>query len=135
VTQRKPPGEKYRVRRITVPPELDDDIDSWPRGQLSRTCQDAIAEEIALDSLPDGAKDNALDRAAEQFFPRYRLSGCYAIENVSLVRGQATEEQIAEDAAMLGIPVEYLLPALQDLFDLDYDAALKRAIVLRKWRN
>jgi hypothetical protein len=42
---------------------------------------------------------------------------------------------MALDAKALGIPAGKLIPALQDLWDLEKEYALRKAAVLRKYRR
>ena len=104
-------------------------------GKLSQMTQKAIDQEIALDSLPDGLRDDAIESAAATFFDAFALRGDYAIQGQELARHDATEEDMAIDAEWLGIMPERLLTTLQDLFDLELECALRRKAILRKARG
>ena len=100
-------------------------------GRLSRLAQERVALEIALDSLPDGARDDALEAATAEFFAAWTLQGDYAVIGQELARHDATEEDMATDAEWIGVPAERLLVMLRDLFDLELETQLrKRAILL-----
>ena len=46
-----------------------------------------------------------------------------------------SKDEMALDAEALGIPTGKLIPALQELFDLEKEYALRKAAVLRKYRR
>lgn len=100
-------------------------------GRLSRLCQNAVDQEIALQALPDGLKDVAFDEAATEFFNRYDLQGDYAIESNSLIKHEATEEQIATDARYFDVKPQELMGLLEDLFDLEVEAAMRRRLLIQ----
>ena len=103
--------------------------------RLSRLCQQAVDLDAVLEALPDGVRDDALEAAAATFFDEWGLSGPYAISQDELVRHEATVDEIALDAEALGILTGNLIPALQDLWDLEKEYALRKAVVLRKYRS
>jgi hypothetical protein len=103
--------------------------------RLSGICQKAVDVEKALESLPDSVRDDALEAAAQSFFDECPLSGSYAISQDELIRHEATADEMRMDAEWLGIPPGRLIPCLQDLFDLEREYALRKAAVLRKYRN
>ena len=88
-----------------------------------------------LESLPDGVRDDALEAAAVRFFDELILVGSYAISQNELIRHEATADEMALDAEALGIPAGKLIPALQDLWDLEKEYALRKAAVLGKYRR
>jgi len=100
-------------------------------GRLSRLAQKAVHFEIALDALPDSAKDDCLEAVAAAFFDDMALNGAYGIMNLDIVPHEATDEEMCLDAKALGVPVEKLLDVLQDLFDIELEATLRRKVVLR----
>lgn len=100
-------------------------------GRLSRIAQKAVHFEIALDALPDGVKDDCFEAVAAPFFDDMALNGNYSIMNLDLVRHEATNEEMSLDAKALGVPIEKLLDVLQELFDIELEAALRRKVVLR----
>jgi hypothetical protein len=51
------------------------------------------------------------------------------------VRHEATADEMALDAKALGILSGNLILALQELFDLEKEYALRKAAVLRKYRR
>jgi hypothetical protein len=130
MTQKKPEGEKYLARTVSIRPDQAKAIEDWPKGQLSRICQAAIDQEIALDSLPDGLRDDALEAATVDFFHE-GLSGEYAVIGQDLARHNATEADMATDAEWLGIPPERLLATLQDLFELELEMQLRKRAIFR----
>ena len=131
MTQKKPLGEKYLSRAISIRPDQAAMIEDWAKGQRSRICQAAIDQQIALDSLPDGMRDDALVAATADFFGFWQLHGDYAVIGQELAGHEATEGQMQQDAAWLKIPPERLLATLQDLFDMELEMQLrKRAILL-----
>jgi len=103
--------------------------------RLSGICQKAVDVEAALESLPDGVRDDALEDATQSFFDAWGLAGSYAISQDELAQHEATEKEMVLDADTLGIPPGRLIPCLQELFDLEREYALRKAAVLRKHRN
>ena len=103
--------------------------------RLSRLCQQAVDLDAELEALPDGIRDDALEAAAVRFFDELILVGSYAIRQDVLVRHDATADEMNLDAEALGIPAGNLIPALQDLWDLEKEYALRKAAVLRKYRR
>jgi hypothetical protein len=103
--------------------------------RLSRLCQQAVDLDAELEALPDGVRDDALEAAAAAFFDEWCLSGSYAISQDELIRHEATADEMALDAEALGILTGNLIPALQDLWDLEKEYALRKAVVLRKYRS
>ena len=88
-----------------------------------------------LEALPDGIRDDALEAAAVRFFDELILVGSYAISQNELIRHEATADEMALDAEALGILTGNLIPALQDLWDLEKEYALRKAAVLGKYRK
>ena len=88
-----------------------------------------------LEALPDSVRDDALEAAAASFFDEWGLAGSYAISQDELVQHDATSEEMSLDAEALDIPTGKLIPALQELFDLEKEYALRNAAVLRKYVN
>ena len=103
--------------------------------RLSLLCQKAVDLDAELESLPDGVRDDALEAAAAAFFDKCGLAGSYAISQDELVRHEATADEIRLDSDALGILVGNLMLALQDLWDLEKEYALRKAAVLRKYRR
>ena len=130
MTQAKPPGEKYVSRSFTLPPDRARAIAAWHTGRLTRVIREAIARELAIDALPKSAVDRAEEEAVQAFWDRQRLEGQYAICNDRVIRHLATDEQMAADAVAFGVPVERLLLLLDELYDIERNAALRRAIAL-----
>lgn len=102
--------------------------------RLSRLCQQAVDLEADMLDLPDGLRDDALEAAAARFFDGWAVAGSYAISQDELVQHEATADEMALDAEALGILTGNLIPALQDLWDLEKEYALRKAAVLRKYR-
>jgi hypothetical protein len=107
--------------------------------RLSLLCQKAVDQDAELESLPDGLRDDALEAAAARFFDEWglewNLAGSYMIcQNELVPRGVASEE-MGLDAEALGIPAGKLIPALQELFGLEKEHALRKAAVLGKYRS
>jgi hypothetical protein len=102
--------------------------------RLSLLCQKAVDLDAELESLPDGVRDDALEAAAASFFDEWAVAGSYAISQDELVRHEATADEMSLDADALGILAGNLIPALQDLWDLEKEYALRKAAVLRKYR-
>jgi hypothetical protein len=102
--------------------------------RLSGICQKAVDVEEMLERLPDGVRDDALEAAAASFFDEWAVAGSYAISQDELIQHKATSEELGLDAEALGIPAGKLIPALQDLWDLEKEYALRKAAVLRKYR-
>ena len=102
--------------------------------RLSLLCQKAVDLDAELEALPDGIRDDALEAAAVRFFDELILVGSYAISQNELIRHEATADEMALDAEALGILTGNLIPALQDLWDLEKEYALRKAAVLRKYR-
>ena len=92
-----------------------------------------------LEALPDGVRDDALEAAAATFFDEWglewNLAGSYMICQNELVQRGATSEEMRLDAEALGIPVGKLIPALQELFGLEKEYALRKAAVLKKYKR
>ena len=103
--------------------------------RLSLLCQQAVDLDAELEALPDGVRDDALEAAAVRFFDELILVGSYAISQNELIRHEATADEMALDAEALGILTGNLIPALQDLWDLEKEYALRKAAVLRKYRR
>ena len=103
--------------------------------RLSLLCQKAVDLDAELESLPDGVRDDALEAAAASFFDEWGLTGSYAISQDELVRHEATADEIRLDSDALGILVGNLMLALQDLWDLEKEYALRKAAVLGKYRR
>ncbi|NLA41792.1 MAG: hypothetical protein GX874_10365 [Smithella sp.] len=95
----------------------------------------AVDLDAELEALPDSVRDDVLEAAAVRFFDELILVGSYAISQNELIRHEATADEMRLDAEALGIPVGKLIPALQDLWDLEKEYALRKAAVLRKYRN
>ena len=108
---------------------------AWHRsnpGQLSRMAQEAVDRRMFIEALPESAADRAEEEAVQAFWDRQALQGQYAICNDRVIRHLATDEQMAADAAAFGVPVERLLSLLDELYDIERDAALRQMIALRK---
>lgn len=103
--------------------------------RLSLLCQQAVDLDAELEALPDGLRDDALEAAAVRFFDELILVGSYAISQDELVQHEATSEEMSLDAEALDIPTGKLIPALQDLWDLEKEYALRKAAVLGKYRR
>ena len=103
--------------------------------RLSRLCQQAVDLEADMLDLPDGRRDDALEAAAASFFDEWGLTGSYAISQDELVRHEATADEMRLDAEALEILAGNLIPALQDLWDLEKEYALRKAAVLGKYRR
>jgi hypothetical protein len=103
--------------------------------RLSLLCQRAVDLDAELEALPDGVRDDALEAAAAGFFDEWAVAGSYAISQDELVRHEATANEMALDAEALGILAGNLIPALQDLWDLEKENARRKAAVLRKYRR
>ena len=107
--------------------------------RLSLLCQKAVDLDAELEALPDGLRDDALEAAAASFFDEWglewNLAGAYVICQNELVPRGATSEEMSLDAEALGIPAGKLIPALQELFDLEKEYSLQKAAVLRKYRS
>ena len=107
--------------------------------RLSLLCQKAVDLDAELESLPDGVRDDALEAAAVRVFDEWglewNLAGSYVICQNELVQRGATSEEMSLNAEALGIPVGKLIPALQDLWDLEKEYARRKAAVLRKYRS
>ena len=103
--------------------------------RLSLLCQRAVGMDAELEALPDGVRDDALEAAAAGFFDEWGMTGSYAICQDELVQHEATSEEMRLNAEALGIPVGKLIPALQDLWHLEKEHALRKAAVLRKYRR
>lgn len=117
---------------------LDQESWGWHHrnpGQLSRLAKERVALEIALDSLPDIFRDHAAKDAAQAFFDRYSLQGEYAICNDHIVRHAATDEQMAADAKALFIPVERLMPLLDELYALELEFQLRTRCIFAEMGN
>lgn len=99
--------------------------------RLSLLCQQAVDLDAELEDLSDGVRDDALEAAAYHFAAS-GLTGSYAIGQDGGVRHEATADEIRLDSDALGILVGNLMLALQDLWDLEKEYALRKAAVLRK---
>lgn len=102
--------------------------------RLSLLCQQAVDLDAELEALPDGVQDDALEAAAYHFAAS-GLTGSYAISQNELIRHEATADEIRLDSDALGILVGNLMLALQDRWDLEKEYALRKAVVLRKYRR
>ena len=98
--------------------------------RISELCQRAIDQEIALEALPDAKREAAEDAAIDFFFNVLHpgLEGDYAICNSRLVRGEATEQQIAADARSMGVPPESVIDSLDRNLAREIYIALLRLI-------
>ena len=107
--------------------------------RLSLLCQKAVDLDAELEALPDGVRNDALEAAAASFFDvwgiEWNLAGSYMICQNELIQRGATSEEMSLNAEALGIPTGKLIPALQELFDLEKEYALRKAAVLRKYRS
>ena len=103
--------------------------------RLSLLCQQAGDLDADMLDLPDGLRDDALEAAAASFFGGWGMTGSYAICQGELVQHEATSEEMSLNVEALGIPVGKLIPALQELFGLEKEHALRKAAVLRKYRS
>lgn len=103
--------------------------------RLSLLCQRVVDLDAELEALPDGIRDDALEAAAASFFDEWAVAGSYAISQDELIQHKATSGEMRPDAEALGIPTGKLIPALQELFDLEKEYALRKAAVLRKYRS
>ena len=103
--------------------------------RLSLLCQQAVDLDAELEALPDSVRDDALEAAAASFFDELILVGSYAISQNELIRHEATADEMVLDAEALGILTGNLIPALQALWDLEKEYALRKAAVLRKYRS
>ncbi len=107
--------------------------------RLSLLCQKAVDLDAELEALPDGVRDDALEAAAASFFDEWgiewNLAGSYMICQNELIQRGATSEEMRLDAEALGIPVGKLIPALQELFGLEKEYALRKAAVLKKYKR
>lgn len=103
-------------------------------GQLSHLVKAAIDRRIAIEALPEAAVDQAEEAAAEAFWGSYALAGDYAICNDRVVRHEATDEQMAQDARTMGVAVERLLPLLDELYGLEREFQLLRRCAIL-WRG
>ena len=103
--------------------------------RLSLLCQKAVDLEAELEALPDSVRDDALEAAAASFFDEWAVAGSYAISRDELIQHKATSGEMALDAEALGIAPGKLIAALRDLWDLEKEYALRKAVVLRKYRS
>ena len=103
--------------------------------RLSLLCQKAVDLDAALESLPDGIRDDALEAAAVRFFDELILVGSYAISQDERIQHKATSGEMHLDAEALGIPVGKLIPALEELLGVEKEHALRKAAVLGKYRS
>lgn len=101
--------------------------------RLSRLCQQAVDLDTELEALPDDVVDGILTAVAYRF--AQGLTGTYAIRQGELIQHKATADEMRIDAEALGILTGNLIPALQDLWDLEKEYALRKAAVLRKYRR
>lgn len=103
----------------------------WHRanpGQLSRMAQEAVDRRMTIEALPESVVDQAIEDADQTFWDRYPLTGEYAICDEHIILNGATDVQMAADARTLEVPVEQLLPLLDELYDVEREAALRRKI-------
>ena len=63
------------------------------------------------------------------------VDALYAACQDELIQHEATSEEMGLDAEALGIPAGKLIPALQALWDLEKEYALRKAAVLRKYKR
>ena len=103
--------------------------------RLSLLCQQAVDLDAELETLPDSVRDDALEAAAASFFDEWAVAGSYAISQGELIQHKATSGEMALDAEALGIAPGKLIAALRDLWDLEKEYALRKAVVLRKYRS
>lgn len=97
-------------------------------GKLSQMAQEAVDRRMAVEALPESAVDQASIEVVQAFWDRYDLEGQYAICNDRLIRHKATDEQIAQDARMMRVPVERLLPLLDELYGLELEFQLLKIV-------
>lgn len=108
----------------------------WHRGnpgQISYLIQNAIDQQIASEPLPDGKRDEALELAAEKLFED--LAGEYAVSDGHIVRWKATAGQMKRDAAFLGIDVDQILACLDELWQIEWDHAIRAAAILERYKS
>jgi len=95
-----------------------------------------------LEQLSEEEVEKAIEEATDRFF-NCRLPGLeggYAIQNMELVRGQATNEEMQADAVRFGIdPAIYqdhwqqlLMDQLEEIFDEELFDALQRAVARKE---
>jgi len=132
---RTPPELRSLKASISFRADQKADLDRLKADhRLSLLCQKAVDLEADMLDLPDGLRDDAAEAAAATFFDEWGLAGSYAISQDELIQHEATSEEMGLDAEALGIPAGNLIPALQDLWDLEKEYALRKAAVLRKYR-
>ncbi|MCK9571216.1 hypothetical protein M0R72_19865 [Candidatus Pacearchaeota archaeon] len=116
------------------------DLETWlwhrdHPGQLSRLAKDAIRRGIALDSLPDSLRDDALEAATAKFFGEYPLSDDYIVIGQELTLHEEADARddvdMDADAERLGIPPAGFLDTLKELFDLELEMQMRKRAVLR----
>jgi hypothetical protein len=133
---RTPPELRSLKASISFRADQKADLDRMKLDhRLSRLCQKAVDLDADLEALPDGIRDDALEAASASFFDEWGLTGSYAISQDELVRHEATADEMRLDAETLCIPAGKLIPALQELFDLEKEYSLRKAAVLRKYRR
>jgi hypothetical protein len=90
--------------------------------------QEAVDRRMTIEALPESVVDQAIEDADQTFWDRYPLTGEYAICDEHIILNGATDVQMAADARTLEVPVEQLLPLLDELYDVEREAALRRKI-------
>ena len=136
------PPQKSLVPKPRGPPRTPPELRSLKVSISFRADQKAALDRLKavdldaeLEALPDSVRDDALEAAAASFFDEWGLAGSYAISQDELVQHDATSEEMSLDAEALDIPTGKLIPALQELFDLEKEYALRKAAVIRKYRS
>lgn len=96
-----------------------------------------LLEKLSEEEIEEAAKD-----AADHFFNQRLpgLEGKYSIVDLSLVRGEATEDEMRADAPRFGIdPTAYpdhwqqlLMDQLEEIFDEELFDALQRAVAQKE---
>ena len=129
------PPRKSLIPKPRGPPRTPPELRSMEISISFRADQKAVDLDAELEALPDGVRDDALEAAAASFFDEWGLTGSYAISQNELIRHEATADEMNLDAEALGIPAGKLIPALQDLWDLEKEYALRKAAVLGKYRR
>lgn len=97
-----------------------------------------------MEKLADSEREEAVREAADRFFNVRApgLKGQYAIINLTLARGEATEEEMRADAERFGIDPEaypehwqqILLEQLEEAYDEELFDALQRAVEAKEAR-
>jgi len=96
-----------------------------------------LLEKLSEEEIEEAVKD-ATDHFFNQRLPG--LEGKYSIVNLSLVRGEATEDEMRADAPRFGIdPTAYpdhwqqlLMDQLEEIFDEELFDALQRAVAQKE---